>query len=116
MSGVTIAATFAKKEAVRNGLTAIAKPLIEEQPPGRHYVVGVIECLRFEVDRTSGDARTPAVKFVAIEAALTDDDIADLRRVFERRYMDRTGQGVAADGMLPGLGGSDEDEDAEDAG
>lgn len=113
MSGVTITATFGKKEAIRNGLDSIAKALASEQPPARHYVVGVIECLRVDVNRQKGDEQTPAVRFIAIEAALTEQDVTDLRHVFERRYMDRTGQGIAADGMLPGLGGPDDEDDDE---
>jgi len=89
--GVTISATFGKKESVRNGLDALAEDFAHEQPPERHYVVGVIECIRVNINRAKGDEETPAVRFVAIEAALSETDVKALRTVFERRYKARTG-------------------------
>jgi hypothetical protein len=109
MSGVTITATFGKKEAIRNGLDVIADDLSNEQPPERHYVIGVVECVRVDVNRLKGDEKTPAVRFVAIEAALTDADVKTARSLFERRYMKRTGQGNTDELALDFSHPSDED-------
>jgi len=93
MSGVSITATFGKKEATRNGLDVLAEDLAHEQPPGKHYVIGVVECVRVNINRAAGDAEVPAVRFVGIEAVLTPSEVKTVKTIYEKRYRNRTGNG-----------------------
>jgi hypothetical protein len=88
---VDISATFTKKEQVRNGLSHIAKDLTEH-PNDTWVVVGVIECIRTVTDHTSGDAQTPVVKFLHIEA-MHGDAAATARGLLQKAYEARTGRG-----------------------
>jgi len=93
MPGVDITATFGKKEQSRNGLNDIAEDL-GDKPLDRRLVVGMIEVVRTVIDRTAGDSETQAIRFVHIEAAITDAEENALRKVLTARYKQRTGQPI----------------------
>lgn len=90
MSAINLSAKFGKKDQGRNGLNAIAEELADK-PLERRYVVGIVECIRTTVDHTHDDEETSAVRFVHVEAALTDKETQTLRRVLEGRYKARNG-------------------------
>lgn len=88
---VKISGSFKKDERPLNGLSAIAKDLIDS-PYDEHYIIAKVSCLRIAEDIEDGGTKTPTVKLKHIEVMLTRKDEADARKIFERAAKARLGE------------------------
>jgi hypothetical protein len=87
MTAVNISGTFAKDDRPNNGLEHIADELTKDEFTPRS-IVGIVVPHRYT--KEVGEALTPVVRFIAIEA-VDDDDAALIRGLINKYRQARAG-------------------------